>query len=369
MVGLNATIMMTILYIATEVTNSGGVSRTLSNKINYLVEVMGYDIHILSTNDNTLTPFFDFSSKITIHYCPIRINNIFSFFTFKKYLKSSVKNINPDWVVVTDNGIKGLFIKKWIPKNIPCIYELHADADYFINHSYKGLKKHINRFLINRKLPLFDKIVLLKEDYLPEFFPKEKQMIIPNPLPFQPKEHSKLNNNRAIAVGRIVPLKGYERMLKVWKEVVQIYNDYILDIYGISTREIDIEKLIKSYGLENNVFVHNPTKNINEKYLKADFLLHTSYFEAFPMVFIEAMSYGLPIICFQLKNQNLLTHNQNALIASNERELADFITLFIENRNLQQELTEGAITKAEEYRIDKIMQQWKMLFDKRLENN
>src|SRR5690554_7519373 len=106
-------------------------------------------------------------------------------------------------------------------------------------------------------------------------------MIIHNPLSFQPKEHSKRNNNRAIAVGRIVSLKGYERMIKVWKEVVQIYNDYILDIYGAATGEVDLEKLIKSYGLEKNVFVHNPVKNIKEKYLKADFLLHTSYSEAF----------------------------------------------------------------------------------------
>jgi len=364
MAGNNATFMKTILYITTEITNSGGVSRTLSNKINYLAEVMGYDIHILSTNDNTLHPFFDFSSKVTFHYCPVRVNSIYSFFKFKKYIKSSVIKINPNGVVVADNGIKGLFIKNWIPEDIPCIYELHADADYFINHGYKGIKKHTNRFLINRKLPLFDKIILLKEDYLPEFIPKEKQMIIPNPLSFQPKEHSKRNNNRAIAVGRIVSLKGYERMLKVWKEVVQIYNDYILDIYGAATGEVDLEKLIKSYGLEKNVFVHNPVKNIKEKYLKADFLLHTSYSEAFPMVFIESMSCGLPIVCFHLKHQNQLIHNQNALIASDEKELTDFIVLFIENTDLQQKLTEGAITKAKEYRIDKIMQQWKMLFDK-----
>src|SRR5690554_8137567 len=84
MAGNNATFMKTILYITTEITNSGGVSRTLSNKINYLAEVMGYDIHILSTNDNTLHPFFDFSSKVTFHYCPVRVNSIYSFFKFKR---------------------------------------------------------------------------------------------------------------------------------------------------------------------------------------------------------------------------------------------------------------------------------------------
>src|SRR5690606_35654155 len=151
--------MKTILYIASNITNSGGVSRVLSLKINYLVDKMNYNVHILSTNDKTSTPFFDFSSKVNFHYCPVRVNNISAFWNYKKYVQTTVNQINPDAIVVADNGIKSFFIKKWFPKNV-CIYELHSDFDYFVNHGYSGLKKRVNRFLIKKNLAFFDKIVL-----------------------------------------------------------------------------------------------------------------------------------------------------------------------------------------------------------------
>lgn len=352
--------MKTILYIASNITNSGGVSRVLSLKTNYLVEEMNYNVHILSTNDETSTSFFDFSSKINFHYCPVRVNSISAFWAYKKYIQTTVHQINPDVIVVADNGIKSLFIKKWLPENV-CIYELHSDFDYFVNHSYSGLKKHFNRFLVKKNLALFDKIVLLRKDNL-NFIAKEKQIIIPNPLSFAPKEHSQLNNHQAIAVGRIVSIKGYDRMLKVWKKVVQKHTNYMLDIYGLPSDEVDLEQLISKYDLEKNVFVHQPVQNIQEKYFQADFLLHTSYYEASPMVFLEAMSCGLPIVCFDLPQQNLLIHNQNALVAQNENELADYIFSLIENQKLQPKLAQNAIEKSKDFRVEKIMQQWENLF-------
>src|SRR5690554_7183692 len=61
---------------------------------------------------STLFPYTTlFRSKVTFHYCPVRVNSIYSFFKFKKYIKSSVIKINPNGVVVADNGIKGLFIR------------------------------------------------------------------------------------------------------------------------------------------------------------------------------------------------------------------------------------------------------------------
>lgn len=360
--------MMTILYIATEITNSGGVNRTLSNKANYLTDTMKFQVHILSTNDETSTPFFDFSSQITFHFLPTKINSFPSFRRFKKDIQSSVTKINPDCVIITDNGIKGLFVRKWVPKNIPCIYELHADVDYFINHSYKGIKKHINRYFIKKNLPSFDKIILLKDDNLPDFVPKENQLIIPNPLPLQSSKHSQLNHRRAIAVGRIVALKGYHRMLKVWKEIILKYPDYMLDIYGASSDELDLTETIKALGLEKNVIIHPPVKNIQNKYLQADFLLHASYFEAFPMVFLEAMSCGLPIVCYSLTSLKLLIHNNNSLIGSTEKELVNYIFSLIENKNLQTKLAEGAINKANEYHINKIMPQWISLFENLTDN-
>ena len=367
MAGFNEINMKTILYIASNITNSGGVSRVLSLKTNYLVDKMNYSVHILSTNDETSTPFFDFSSKIIFHYCPVRVSNISAFWNYKKYIQATVNQINTDMIIVADNGIKSFFIKKWLPENI-CIYELHAEPSYFINGSYNGIKKYLNRFLIKSYLHLFDKIVLLDQSFSLDFIANEKRIVLPNPLTFDTETKSSLNNKKAIAVGRIVPLKGYERMLQAWKKVVTKYPEYVLEIYGENTTEYSLQELINRLDLEKHVQLIAPTLQIKKKYLQADFLLHASYSESFSMVFLEAMHCGLPIIGFDLENNNLAT-SQNVLFSVNETSYVKNVFEVIENKALANEMAKKGIKISEEYELSKIMNDWNDLFQKTIKQN
>ena len=58
-----------------------------------------------------------------------------------------------------------------------------------------------------------------------------------------------------------------------------------------------IRNLIKTKKLNNNVKLHGFKKDIPFILKKSDLLINTSYFEGFPNVVVEALTYQVPVIC------------------------------------------------------------------------
>ena len=55
---------MNIVFIIDQVYLHGGIERVLSIKANYLCKMKGYNVHILTTEQQGRTPCYDFDSKI-----------------------------------------------------------------------------------------------------------------------------------------------------------------------------------------------------------------------------------------------------------------------------------------------------------------
>jgi len=354
--------MKTVVYFVSHITDSGGVSRVVSLKANYLADVLGYQVHIISTNDLNDQPFYAFSERVQVHFLPMRVKGISSFLAYKKACQQWIKQLQPNLVLVTDNGIKGLFIKKWLPEKMPCIYELHVGATHFYEAGYAGIKKYVNQYVIKRYLPDFDKIVVLRPQFILPFVGKEKQCIIPNPLSFETHQKNHLQHQKAIAVGRIIPLKGYERMLTAWKRVVALHPNYVLHLYGATAEGYDVYKIIEKKQLQEVVVVHQPTAKIKEKLLEADFLLHASYFEAFPMVFLEAMQCSLPVVCYDI-GANDFIDEKGGFIATNENEYVSAVEQLIENVALRASMGAHNKEKSNRYQLHTIMSYWEALFN------
>lgn len=63
---------MKILYCINGVYNSGGMERVLMNKANYLADVLGYDVLIVTTEQKGRLAFFRFSQRI--RFADLNIN-------------------------------------------------------------------------------------------------------------------------------------------------------------------------------------------------------------------------------------------------------------------------------------------------------
>ena len=126
------------------------------------------------------------------------------------------------------------------------------------------------------------------------------------------------NKVRFITIGRLVPQKGYDRLLQVVKRLVAEGFDFELWILGEGEQKASLNKYIKENSLEDRVkllgFKSNPYK-----YLKAcDCFICSSRSEGFSLVIAEAMILGLPVLSTYCSGPNeLLDEGKYGILVEN----------------------------------------------------
>ena len=357
---------MKLLFIVPNINNEGGVARVLSIKINYLIEKLGYDVHIITQNKGNFPLFYDFSDKIVYHDITLK-RNLFSFlFWYKKQITNCINQIKPDHIIVADNGLKAFFIPFFISKKINLMLEIHSSL--YVQEKAKTTKI-VSFFTSQFKIILAQKFrhtIFQTTQNQVEWKSKNAQ-IIPNPLWFTATKKSNLQNKKIIAVGRHTYEKGLDRLLFIWAEVIKVHPDWQLEIYGNTTNGIDLQKTATSLKIDKNCTFFRPSKHIETKYVAASIFALTSRFEAFGMVLIEAMESGLPCIAFDCPcgPRALIENYENGFLIenSNQKEYVLKLIELIENYNLRAKMGTKAAISVKKYNLNTIMKQWDTLFE------
>ena len=109
-----------------------------------------------------------------------------------------------------------------------------------------------------------------------------------------------INKRKLLYLSRITPKKGLEMLLNAIKEIENSFNDWILIIVGNDefNYQKKVEDLIKELNLSDKVFIIEPQFG-NAKYdafAAADFFILPSYSEGSPMVILDSLASGTPVI-------------------------------------------------------------------------
>ena len=356
---------MKILYIVPKINNADGIARVIAIKANYLIDNYGYEIAILTQNNGNAPLFHYFNKKIDILDMKLK-GNLFSFLgSFKSQLNSRIKLINPDRIIVCDNGLKAFLIPFLVKSKIPLILEIHSSI--FIEEQYNNqnfflqIKSKLIYFYKQFGASKFDKFIVETQESIIEWKVKNG-IVIPNPIWFSPDKTADLNQKNVIAVGRHVYEKGFDRLLEIWKKVLIKYPDWNLTIYGKNNPDFDLITLAKKLEIEKNITFCDPVKNINEKYLEASIYLMTSRFEGFGMVLIEAMASGLPCIAYDCPcgPRTIIENKTNGLLIENgnKNQFVQALENLIEDENQRFEMGKNAKSSINKYQIDAIMNSW-----------
>ncbi|MFV8334618.1 glycosyltransferase family 4 protein [Flavobacterium sp. RSP29] len=360
---------MKLLYLVPNINNEGGVARVLSVKANYLVEKLGYEVHILTQNEGFSPLFYSFNSNIIFHDLLLK-GNLFQFLnSFAKGLKSRIKAIQPDVIIVCDNGLKAYLIPFILKNKVPLVLEMHSSKFIEERESDKNILTKVasNYISLLKKIGIkkYNRFVVETSESIAEW-EINNAIVIPNPLWFTSEKSSTLENKKGIAVGRHTYEKGFDRMVQIWKKVVAKHPEWILEIYGKSSENSNLRLLAENLNISDNIIFYEPVQNINEKYLEASFYLMTSRFEGFGMVLIEAMASGLPCIAYDCPcgPRGILSQNEDGFLIENgsESDYVNAIETLIENATLRREMGKKAKLSSETYHIDTIMETWNQLF-------
>lgn len=181
------------------------------------------------------------------------------------------------------------------------------------------------------------------------------------------EEPAALTSPVAVAGGRLEKQKAFVRMVKVWGRVAADFPDWQLHIYGRGEEQEAIEKAIAQLGLEESVILKGYSERFDEVLRSSSVYLMTSKFEGFPMVLVEAMGQGLPLVAFDCPrgpadviedgvNGRLLPDGDRAGYAEALRELMD-------DTRLRRRMGAAGLERARGYQMSEIAARWVELFE------
>ena len=166
--------------------------------------------------------------------------------------------------------------------------------------------------------------------------------------------------NIFLSIGRIQEQKGQLQTLKFLHNFRKIVNDFrCIFIGGPSGKYgdeylLELEQTVKDFNLETHVeFLDNLEQTkIIELLNKAKLLIHTSRFETFGLVAIEANTMGVPVLTINNGSlMEIIENNKNGYLSENliDIEVNNFVkNLLIENKKFE-EISLSCIEKSKNY--------------------
>ena len=380
---------MNIVYCTDSVCFPGGIQRATIAKANALAEVRGNRVWIVVTDNQRPHPVLPISESVHLVDLGIKYYeddwkskwNVLDglFFKRRKHkraLRKFLNSIVPDILISTGTSEKYFLPHLSIKSSPICIREIHFSKDYrqrAANGWFDKLLAAVGDFADYRlNIWCYDRVVLLtEEDKSTHWRPSDKLLVIPNPTPTKSISPSSLKNKTAIAVGRLVNQKNYESLIRAWAIVYQHHRDWRLEIWGDGALRKCLEELIYRLNLEAAVSLKGYTDDIQSKYTSASFLVCSSLFEGLPLMMIEAMSAGLPIVSYACPcgPKDLVREGENGYLVptGDEKALANRICHLIEDECLRMKMGASSLDYSKEYRIETIVTRWMDLFLSTLE--
>ncbi|HAX72253.1 MAG TPA: hypothetical protein DCY20_01880 [Firmicutes bacterium] len=134
-----------------------------------------------------------------------------------------------------------------------------------------------------------------------------------------------------ISIGRLVPQKGYERLLRIHKRLMAEGYDYELVILGDGPLKETLNQYIVDHELGDSTrllgFKDNPYVYLSH----SDLFVCSSYVEGYSLVVAEALMLGVPVISTLCAGPDELLEqgNYGMLVENNEQALYEGIKLLL----------------------------------------
>lgn len=175
----------------------------------------------------------------------------------------------------------------------------------------------------------------------------------PDPSPGEPT---------LIAVGRLVHLKGFDLLIRAHRLVLDRGIAHRLVILGEGDARPELEALARDLGVTETLrlpgFVATPWEHLR----RADVFVLSSRLEGFPMVLLEALAAGLPIVAADCEAgpREVLKGGELGILVRPEdpAALADALERILLDRALQSTYRQLGPARAAEFSLARITAQW-----------
>ena len=377
---------MKIVYCIDEIEASGGTERITLKKAVSLAKIPGNDLYIVVAYNRTdivgsiggvhlIDLDVRYYDDIGLRRIPELLFVIKKRHEHKKKMLCVLEQIKPDIVVSTGMSEKSFISKLKISSDPVFLREIHFNKFYrrkIAKSKYEKILACFGEFWdYNFAIKGFDKIVVLtQEDFVSNWEEGSNVAVMPNPLAHPSSEFTSFSNKIVITAGRLERQKNHSSLIEAWRIVAEAHPDWILKIFGKGSLRDALQSRIDSYGLRGKVLLEGYTPDIMHEMAESSVFVLSSITEGMPLVIIEAMSCGLPVISYDCPTgpKDMITDGLNGfLVPTNDSQcLAERLCALIEDHTLMETMGANALETSKQYLPDKIIPRWMSLFSQLL---
>jgi glycosyltransferase involved in cell wall biosynthesis len=264
-----------------------------------------------------------------------KINIKINIFETKKPLDLSlIKNLKESFAVsdvkiIHAHGIKASFYGNLSkPKKVKFILTHHGNTSH-------TLKVKVYEYIEQKIMQRSDATIAVSQTMKNDLLKKNIQNVelVENLLSFEPITRTLPENDKLemTIIGRLSPEKGHIDLLKALSTVKFNFN---LKIIGTGSETNIIQEYIEENNLHKSVQLLGFKKDINSYLFKTDVLLMPSHREGLPMILIEAICSGVPVLGSSVGALKYLVTDNGILFESqNISEIKNSLKLFVVNKS------------------------------------
>ncbi len=348
---------------------AGGTERAVANVAN-LLHSKKHRVVILIL-DSTAHSFYPLHSQIQIiqKNLDFGLNKKGNVLTRKTallihiYLLRKVLNgLNAASIITTDY-LFSIVVRLALPTSKKKVYSWE-------HHHFNHLEK--SRFwqaLYKKIYPKLDCVICLNttEQKLFETIGC-KTVVIPNFLVHQPEQKPLLRHKILLTIGWLSKIKGVDKIPIIAEAIFKKHPDWKWIIIGKGDEKDNLLNEIKKRNLASNVQVIEPVSpDLSSYYLTAAVYVLPSFFECFPMVLLEAMSYRLPAIAFNCPTgpKHIINNNEDGLLIEpeNTERLTAALLQLMNDEEQRKKMGIQAQKNIRRFSADIVYAEWKKLID------
>lgn len=367
---------MKILINTDQIYLHGGIEKVMTTKVNYWVNRPNVEVLIVTTEQQGNPSCYRLDSKIKLLDLNINYDRSKSYFStenikkaFRHYQKQKqlFTKIQPD-IIISPNFNFDHYWLPFIKQKAKLIKERHSSR--YLEQARRNNSSVLQKLKfklddwIDKK---YNRIIVLNEDEK-KYVQSGNAVVIPNPVELTGRR-ADLSKKHVIAAGRISPVKGFGDLIKAWAVIQAEFPEWQLHFYGQdyldtqSKLRLQIDKLI----LNQSVFFKGNVDNLPKTMTNYSIYAMTSETECFPMVLLEALSVGLPVVSYDSPNgpRNIITNKQDGFLVpyKNITIFAQKLKELMNDENLRHKMGHQGTENVRRFSLDKVMQEWKEMFD------